>query len=135
MKSILVLVVAVALTAGLMLAGCQEQQGGSTQQVQISESVKQAVQQQAATAVEAVKNSEAMKTVQEKVNYLVGQANNFYNDKKFQQVVDVAQHILSNLDANSSPAKNLLEKAKQQLQAAAQTAVGDVGKQLETLGK
>lgn len=115
-----------------VFAGCQDQQGNQTaQQAQISQAVKQVVQQQAATAVEAIKQSEAMKSVQEKVNYLIGQANAFYDAKKFQPAIDIAQYILANLDANSSPAQSLLEKAKRGLQSAVSDVTGKIG----TLGQ
>ena len=86
-----------------------------------------------ASASEAIQNSQALKTVQEKVDYLVQQADAFYNSKEFQQAVETAQYVLSNLDKNSQAAKDLIEKAKTQLQAAAKKAVGDVGNKL--LGK
>lgn len=55
----------------------------------------------------------------QKVRYLIAEANKFYNAKNFQPVIDIAQYILKNVDKNSKEAKNLLEKAKQGLQASA----------------
>ncbi len=87
----------------------------------------------AASVNEAIQNSQAMKTVEEKANYLVKQAEAFYSSKEFQQAIETAQYILSNIDKNSQAAKDLIEKAKAQLQAAAQKAADDVKKKL--LGK
>ncbi|MFA5088916.1 MAG: tetratricopeptide repeat protein [Candidatus Omnitrophota bacterium] len=79
-----------------------------------------------ASAKEAIQNSQSLNTVQEKVDYLVKQAEAFYNSKEFQQAIETAQYVLSNLDSKSQSAVSLIEKAKTQLQAAAQKAVGDV---------
>ncbi len=87
----------------------------------------------AGSSSEAIQNSQALNTVQEKVDYLVKQAEAFYNSKEFKSAVETAQYILSNLDSNSAKAKDLIEKAKTQLQAAAQKAVSDVSNKL--LGK
>jgi hypothetical protein len=84
----------------------------------------------AGSASEAIQNSQALKTVQEKADYLIKQAQGFYNSKEFQKAIETAQYVLSNLDKNFQPAKDLIEKAKTQLQAAAQKAVGDVGNKL-----
>lgn len=84
----------------------------------------------AGSANEAIQNSQSLKTVEEKANYLIEQAEAFYNSKEFQQAIQTAQHVLSNLDKNSQPAKDLIEKAKAQLQATAQKAVGDMGNKL-----
>ena len=127
---------ALLLLAGVVSAGCQmKQESGTAQQAQIPQAVQQVMQEKAATAVEAIKQSEAMQSVQEKVNYLVGQANGFYDAQKYQPVIDIAQYILGSLDPNSSPAQSLLEKAKQGLQSAAQSAVGGVTQKLGTLGQ
>jgi hypothetical protein len=113
MKSALLLGVVACLTFGVVLnAGCTKKSGSTTEAIQISESLK---------------------TVQEKADYLIKQAEGFYNSKEFQKAVDTAQYVLNNLDSNSQPAKDLIEKAKAQLQAAAQKAVGDVSNKL--LGK
>lgn len=84
----------------------------------------------AGSSSEAIQSSQSLKTVQEKANYLMNQAQSFYNSKEFQQTVETAQYVLSNLDKNSQQAKDLIEKAKVQLQAAAQKAMGDASKKL-----
>ena len=135
MKRLVSLAVILLLAGIVFFAGCQQQEGVTTQQVQIPQAVKQVVQEKATTAVEAIRNSEAIQTVKGKVDYLVGQANSFYDAKKFQPAIDIAQYILGTLDANSSPAQSLLAKAKEGLQAAAQSAVSDVTEKMNTLGQ
>ena len=80
----------------------------------------------AASSQEAIQNSQSMQTTQQKVDYLTQQGNAFINSKEYQQAMDVAQHILTNLDKNSQAAKDILEKAKADLAAAAQKAASDV---------
>lgn len=84
----------------------------------------------AASASEAIQNSQSMQTVQEKADYLIKQAEAFYSSKEFQEAIKAAQYVLSNLDKDSQQAKSLIEKAKAQLQAAAEKAAGDVGNKL-----
>lgn len=83
-----------------------------------------------ASAKEAIQNSQTFKTAQGKVNYLVSQAEVFYNSKEFQQAIEAAQYVLNNLDKKSQAAKNVLEKAKVQLQAVMQKAMSDASKKL-----
>ncbi|MCM8773491.1 MAG: hypothetical protein NC820_01990 [Candidatus Omnitrophica bacterium] len=87
----------------------------------------------AASSQEAIKNAETLNTVQEKINYLIKQAEAFYNSKEFQQAIQIAQYILNNLDKDSHSAKDLIEKAKVQLKATAEKAVEDVKNKI--LGK
>lgn len=89
----------------------------------------------AASSQEAISNTQTMKTVDEKVNYLVGQANAFINSKEFDQAIQTAQYILSNLDQNSTAAKDIIEKAKAEMTKAAQGAMQDVKSKLGSFGK
>ena len=79
---------------------------------------------------DAIQYAQTLKTVEEKADYLIKQAQAFYNAKEFQQAIDSAQYVLNNLDKNYQPAKDLIEKAKAQLQAVAQKAAGDVTNKL-----
>ena len=90
---------------------------------------------QAANSQEAITAAKAKATVEDQVKYLVDQGNKFINSKEYDQAVNVAKYVLSNLDKESEPAKALLEKAKAQLQAAAQGAMDDAKKKLGTLGQ
>ena len=78
------------------------------------------------TSKAAIEASKAMQTVKDKVNYLIGQAKSFYSSKKFQDVVNVAQYILTNLDKNSKQAQSLLKRAKNQIAAMAQKKADEV---------
>ena len=84
---------------------------------------------------EAITQAQALTTVPEKVKYLVGQANAFLNSKQFDQAINTAQYILSNLDASSLDAKSIIEKAKAELQKAGQKALSDVTGKLGSFGK
>ena len=86
--------------------------------------------QESVSVSEAIKNAQTLKTVKEKVDYLIKQAEVLYNSKNFQQAIDLAQYVLSKLDTNSLQAKDLIERAKAQLQAVAQKTMGDVGNKL-----
>jgi len=70
---------------------------------------------QAANSSEAIQQSQAMATTQEKVQYLVKEANAFINSQNFDQAVQTAKYILSNLDQNSADAKSILERAQVEL--------------------
>jgi hypothetical protein len=110
MRKALVLGIIVCFGLGLFLsAGCAKKSSSSS---------------------EAIQNSESFKTVQEKVNYLIGQAKAFYNSKEYQKAVETAQYVLNKLDNTSQAAKDLIEKAKSQFQAAAGKAAGDVQNKL-----
>lgn len=110
MKKALVLGIIVCFGLGLFLSvGCAKKSSSSN---------------------EAIQNSESLKTVQEKANYLIGQAQAFYNSKEYQKAIDTAQYVLNKLDNTSQAAKDLIEKAKSQLQAAAGKVVGDVQNKL-----
>jgi hypothetical protein len=88
-----------------------------------------------ASSQEAIEAAKSMETVEEKVSFLMAEANAFYSSKEFQQAIDIAQHVLRYLDSDSQEAKNLIEKAKQALTEAAQGAVDDVTSKLGDLGK
>ncbi|HOD11866.1 MAG TPA: hypothetical protein PLO93_06445 [Candidatus Omnitrophota bacterium] len=90
-------------------------------------------EKKAGSASEAIDSAQSLKTVSEKADYLIKQAEAFYNSKEFQQAIQVAQYVLNNLDKESKPAQSLIEKAKAELQAAAQKAVGDAANKF--LGK
>jgi len=76
--------------------------------------------QKAESGTAAIAATKTMQTIPEKTDYLVSQAKAFYNSKDFQGAVDIAQYILRYLDKDSTAAKDLLAKAKEQLTAQAQ---------------
>ena len=78
------------------------------------------------TSKSAISAAAGLKTVQEKVAYLIAQAKALYNSQKFQEVVNITQYILTNLDKGSLSAKNLLTKAKEQLISVAQQKAAEL---------
>ena len=86
-----------------------------------------------ASSKDAITKAQAMATVKERVDYLVSQAQVFYNSKDFQSAIDVGQYILSYLDKESQTAKNLIMKAKEALAAEAQKAVDKVKNSIKVL--
>lgn len=83
----------------------------------------------------AIQKSEAMATVQQKADYLVGQAKAFYNSKQYNDAMSIAQYVISYVDANSQAAKGLIEKAKDALAAQAKQAAESMKKQFGNFGK
>ena len=92
-------------------------------------------QKKAASSEEAIANAGAMETTQEKVDYLIGQAEVFYNSKQYKDAVESAQYILRNLEKDSEEAEKILAKAKTELGSAVEGAMKDVKKGLQDLGK
>ena len=91
--------------------------------------------EKASSSAEAIEQSQAMQTVDQKVNYLVGQAKAFYNSQDFQETVAIAQHILLYLDKDSQAAKDILDDAKAKLAEQAGTMVDAAKKKLGNLGQ
>jgi outer membrane PBP1 activator LpoA protein len=114
MKKNLVWILMVWVAVGFMLAGCTKK---------------------AASSDQAIANTQSMKTVQEKAYYLVAQANTFYKSKEFQQAIDAAQYVLSNLDKNSQQAKSLIEKAKAELTKLGQQKLDQLKGKISGFGK
>ena len=83
----------------------------------------------------AIDYSKTLKDTQEKVDYLVSQAKTYYNSKQFQGAVDIAQYVLRYLDSDSAAAKDLLQKAKDQLTAATKSAIEQAKKGFAGVGK
>jgi len=104
------------LAAGLMISGCAQQAKTSNSQ-------------------EAIDQAQQYQSVDEKVRYLVSQANQFLNSQEFNEAISTAQYIIRNLDQNSQDAKNIIETAKAELQKAAEGAVKDVKNVLGGIGQ
>ena len=84
--------------------------------------------QKATNSQEAIQHAQTLKTPQEQADYLVGQANAFLASKQYNDAVASAQQVLSKIDPQSKAAKDVLDKAKNQLAAAAKQATGNVQK-------
>ncbi len=100
----------VFLLALIVIAGCTGQKAESPQA--------------------AIDIAKSMESVQEKADYLVGQAKAFYNSKEFQQAIDLAQYVLQNLDSDNQAAKDLIKQAKAKVQEMAQKVVSDMKSKL-----
>ena len=99
----------------------------------------QAQKPQSANSAQAIQQTQSMPDVQAKVNFLVKEANAFLSSQKFDDAVNTAKYILSNLDKNSTEAKSILEKAQAELKKLAEQKVnevkGDLQKTIGGLGK
>lgn len=89
-------------------------------------------QKKASTSKDAINFAQSLSTIEAKINYLLQQAKLFYNSKDFQQTIDIVQYVLTYLDKNSQEAKNLLEKAKEQMAALAQEKLDDLKNKIKT---
>lgn len=84
--------------------------------------------QKEASSSAAIQKSQTMATMQQKVDYLAGQAKAFINSKQYDQAVSTAQYILSSLDSNSQKARSLLDQAKNALAAQAKARLDETKK-------
>lgn len=115
MKKIFLSLTVLCALAGLTIGGC--------------------AQKPAASSGDAITQSKTLQTVQEQVKYLIGQANAFINSQKFDEAINTAQYVLSNLDSNSTEAKSIITKAQEQIKQMAGKAMEDMKNKLGTLGK
>ena len=77
---------------------------------------------------EAIAHADNLKTAEEKKTYLCGQAERFLSEKKCEDALNTAQHILTEIDANFQKAKDIVEKAQADLKAAGTEAAEDLKK-------
>ena len=115
MKKGLIVIVALVLSLSITLVSCGPKKEASSS--------------------DAIKIAKSMDTLEEKTNYLIGQAKAFYNSKDFQDSVEIAQYILRYLDRDSAEAKSLIEKAKNAIAAKTQKAVDKAKQGMMDLGK
>lgn len=86
-------------------------------------------------STEAINHAKQLPSVEEQTKYLVKEANAFINNDKFDEAIKTAKHVLAKLDANSSEAKSIVEKAKEELKALAEKKAAEVKDKLnEKLG-
>ncbi|MFC1548824.1 hypothetical protein ACFL5E_02575 [Candidatus Omnitrophota bacterium] len=107
MKKALFVMMTLFLAVSVVLIGCGAPKAGSSR--------------------EAIDTAKAMATVQEQTQYLVGQAESFIDSDEFQNAVDVLQYVLTYLDKDNPQAKELLQKAKDELAAKAKSAAKSFG--------
>lgn len=75
----------------------------------------------------AIEKSNDMATVEQKVDYLVGQAKAFYKSDEYKEAIKLSQHVLSKLDGDSKAAQALLEKSKKELGSMAENLKSKMG--------
>ena len=108
--------------------------------------VVSACSQRAATSQEAIELSKAKQSVEEQVDFLIGEANAFVNSQKFDEAINTAKYVLAELDKNSQEAQSIIEKAKAELErlarekmdeakAEANKAIDDVKGKISSFGK
>jgi hypothetical protein len=105
------IIITLCLFIGFAAVGCGEKKAESSQA--------------------AINQAQSMQSVDEKVSYLMGQAQAFYNSDDFQNAIEVAQYVLNKLDKNNPQAKDLLTQAKEALKAQASKALGNVSDNLK----
>ena len=84
----------------------------------------------AANSKEAVEQAKQLENVEAQVQYLVKEANAFINSKQFDEAVNTAKYILSNLDKESAQAKTILEKAQEELKKLAEAKAQELKKSI-----
>lgn len=84
----------------------------------------------AADSKEAIQQAKQLQTVEEQVKHLVQEANGFINSKQFDEAVNTAKYILSNLDKESLEAKTILEKAQAELKKMAEAKAEELKRSL-----
>jgi len=82
----------------------------------------------AETSQEAIRNTETMKTPEQKTDYLLKQANLFLKEKDFKEVIDISQYVLWKIDGNSEEAKKIMRKAQDAMAVEAQKAAEELKK-------
>jgi len=92
-----------------------------------------------ANSGDAIQQSKNLKTVEEQVKYLVGEANAYISSEKFDESISIAKYILAELDKGSVDAKGILEKAQAELKALAEKKVeeakAELKKKMDSLGR
>jgi hypothetical protein len=83
----------------------------------------------------AIDAAKAIESVQEKADYLIGQAKAFYSSKQFDEAIKIAQYVLAYVDKNSGEAQILIEKARAELEAMARKKAEELKGKVSTLVK
>ncbi len=87
------------------------------------------------SAKAAIAQAQTIPVLKDKIDFLAAQAQGFLGQKNYQEAVNVAQFILTKLDANSIQAKSVMDQAKSQIAQAAQGAMGNMMGKLGAFGK
>ena len=116
-----------------MAAGCSKSTTQDKEQVAPEASTVNIQQKVAKTADEAIKFAETIKSVQQKKDYLLQQAQSLYNSEELKEVVEIARYVLEYVDNDAVKAKQLLEKATNEIEAMARGGIDQAAKKIEGL--
>ncbi len=89
------------LVVGMALTGCGKKVTSSQEAIQVAETLKEA---------------------EDKINYLVDQAEYFLHTKNYQEASKTAQYVLRKLDAKNEEAQNVVTSAQEEIGKAADEA-------------
>lgn len=77
----------------------------------------------ASSGNDAILQSQQMKSVRHKYDYLIGQARIFMGRQQYADAVKTARYILSSIDSTSEKAKDVLFKSQEQMAGQVRTMV------------
>ena len=83
----------------------------------------------------AIEQAKALESVEAQVNYLVKEANAFISSEKFDEAINTAKYILSELDKESVQAKGIIEKAQAELKKLAAAKLDEAKGALGSFGQ
>ena len=115
MKRNLMFMASILMFAALISGGCAEKKAENSQQ--------------------AIEQSKTMKNTDEQIRYLADQAQAFLNSKEYSEAMNAAQYILTNLDAKSEKAKDVLAKAMDDMKKVTAENVEDMKNKMKKLGQ
>ncbi|MFA5038676.1 MAG: hypothetical protein WC732_03240 [Candidatus Omnitrophota bacterium] len=89
----------------------------------------------ASSSSEAIAQAQTMQSVNQKVDYLAGQANMFLDSREYSEALKTANYILSNVDSNSQQAKDIVQKAQERLSGQVKDMAGNFEKSMSGMGQ
>ncbi|MFH1092548.1 MAG: hypothetical protein V1739_00175 [Candidatus Omnitrophota bacterium] len=116
-----------------MAAGCSKSAFEEKEQTAPETTTVNIQEKAAKTADEAINFAKTLKSVQGKKDYLLTQAQALYNSKELEEVVGIAKYVLAYVDKDAAKAKQLLEKATQDLEAMTRGGIDQAAKKIEGL--
>ncbi len=87
----------------------------------------------AANSADAINKSANLPSVDAKVNYLIKEAKAFIGNKQYDEAVNTAQYVLTNVKQDSDEARRVLEKAAGELRAMAEKHLADAKNEMNKM--
>lgn len=115
----------------VMAAGCSKSTTQDDEQASSKNSTVNIQEKVAKTADEAIKFAKTLESVNQKKDYLLAQAQSLYDSEELEEVVQIAKYVLEYVDNDAALAKQLLEKATQDLEAMARGGIDQAAKKIE----